>query len=504
MKTKSINLLIIVILGGLCSCQSKIESFKEINRLPVIFPDYTGILIPPNIAPLNFYIKETGIEFEARFYVKHNDPIVIRSKTPDIRIDFDSWRKLLNKNTGSRLNIDIFVKNKNDNWSKFKTIANDISTDEIDTHLVYRLINTGYVLYKNMGIYQRNLENFNQKPIVENNSIDNKNCVNCHSFSNNNPEKMMIHIRGPKGGTIIYQHGNLKKINTKTNFTLNAGVYPSWHPDGRHIAYSVNTINQYFYNGKIRIEVSDKFSDLVVYDTEKNTITTSPKVSTASRENLPVWSPDGKYIYYISAAPTTDLENRNYAKYDLLRIAFDVKTNVWGDADTIISSKKAGKSISFPKISPDGKFLIFCMSEYGYFTIHHPMSDIYLLNLATGVFNKMEINSSQTDSYHSFSSTGRWLVFSSKRLDGLFTRPFICHFYENGKATKPFVLPQENPHFYDTFLKNYNIPELTTNEVTVSPLAIRDIVLKDATPVKFVQLADTLYLKKHIVSIDKK
>jgi len=181
-----------------------------------------------------------------------------------------------------------------------------------------------------------------------------------------------------------------------------------------------------------------------------------------------------------------------------MRIAFDVNTNVWGETDTVISSKTTGKSISFPKISPDGKFLMFCLSDYGYFTIHYPMTDIYLLNLETGVYHKMEINSPQTDSYHCFSSSGRWFVFSSKRMDGLFTRPYFSYLDKNGKASKPFVLPQENPEFYDSFIKNYNIPELITGEVPVSSLAIRDKVLEDAIPAKLDPSVDTLYMKAHL------
>jgi hypothetical protein len=141
---------------------------------------------------------------------------------------------------------------------------------------------------------------------------------------------------------------------------------------------------------------------------------------------------------------------------------------------------------------------MFTMSDYGYFTIHHPMADLYLLNLDTRVYNKMEVNSPQTDSYHCFSSTGSWFVFSSKRMDGLFTRPFFSHLDENGKASKPFVLPQKDPEFYSTFIKNYNVPELITGEVKVSSLAIRDKVIEDALPAKIDPSVDTLYMKEHL------
>lgn len=491
--------IVAALMISLSACHSKIDNFNEVNRLPQIFPDYTDIIIPPNIAPLNFNIKEAGSEYEARIYSNKAEQIIERSKSPSIQINIDQWHNLLKKGLGSKLYIDVLVKSMDGKWQKFQTITNEIAKENIDNHLAYRLINTGYILWNSLGIYQRNLENFDEDPIFENKSFE-YGCLNCHSFCKNDPNEMMIHIRAIHGGTIINQNGNLKKIDTKSKYTLSAGAYPCWHPDGKHIAYSVNNINQFFCTGETRIEVADQYSDLVVYDIEKNTLTTSPKVSSASRENLPVWSPDGKYIYFISAPAVIDLSDRIQAKYDLMRIAFDVNSNLWGEVDTIISSKEIGKSLSFPKISPNGKFLMFCTSDNGYFTIHHAASDLYLLNLKNGEYHKMDINSPESESYHGFSSDGHWFVFSSKRMDGLFTRPFFSYLDDNGKASKPFVLPQENPEFYTSFIKNYNIPELITGKVTVSPQALRDKVLEEAVQTKLDPSVDTIYMKAHLAN----
>lgn len=141
---------------------------------------------------------------------------------------------------------------------------------------------------------------------------------------------------------------------------------------------------------------------------------------------------------------------------------------------------------------------MFCSSDNGYFTIHHPQTDINLLNLESGEFHKMEINSPETDSYHCFSSGGHWFVFSSKRMDGLFTRPFFSYLDESGRASKPFVLPQEDPEFYNSFIKNHNIPELITGEVPVTPIEIRDKVLEEAIPAKLDASVDTVYMKTHL------
>lgn len=489
----------ILLIALLYACSADIDNYTEVDRFPVIFPDYTGIVIPPNIAPLNFAIKEKGKAYVVKISAQGEKPITVENSRGIIDIDINKWHTLLDKAKGKEINIEVYIKGQNGKFEKYKTITNKVSEEKIDSHMAYRLINTGYVMWRDIGIYQRNLENFDESVIIDNKSIDNT-CINCHSFARNDPKSMMVHIRAKHAGTIIQSGGEIKKINTKTKHTLAPGAYPNWHPDGKHIALSVNTISQRFFSKDIRIEVSDAASDIIVYNAENNTVTTSPQVSTAARENLPVWSADGKYLYYISAPPVTDYESEYKGKYELMRIAYDVDKNIWGQADTIISARKTGKSITFPKISPDGKYLMFTMSGYGYFSIHHPDADLYLLDLQTGQYEKMDINSSQTDSYHCWSSSGRWFVFSSKRMDKLFTRPYFCYFDKNGNVSKPFVLPQKDPDFYHTFLKNYNIPELITGPVETSPFDLRDQILKEAQPVKLDASVDTLYMGIHLMT----
>lgn len=212
----------------------------------------------------------------------------------------------------------------------------------------------------------------------------------------------------------------------------------------------------------------------------------SPKISTSSRENLPTWSPDGKWLYYISAPEANDsLNNRLNIKYDLVRIGFNPKTYEFGNVDTILTSRQTGLSITFPLISPDGKYLVFCMTDHGYFTIYHRISDLYIMNLETREYHKLDINTSSNESYHSWSSNGRWLCFSSKRFDNIYSRPFFTYFDSNGKTHKPFVMPQEDPDFYNTYMKNYNRPELVFGEVKVTALEMRDKVYQDAEKINF-------------------
>ena len=143
----------------------------------------------------------------------------------------------------------------------------------------------------------------------------------------------------------------------------------------------------------------------------------------------------------------------------------------FGDkVDTLYNAPLHGKSVSFPRISPDGKFLAFTLHEFGNFSIWHKDADLYMVNLQTKqVYPLSEANSDDVDSYHSWSENSRWMVFSSRRTNGLYTRPFIIYIDEKGKAHKPFLLPQENPLvYYKQLMFSYNIPELMVKKVEVS------------------------------------
>jgi hypothetical protein len=463
------GIIVLFILGliFIWSVKPRIKILYEAQRLPVIFPDYSGTVIPPNIAPLNFAINENGKKYYAKVHSIRGDTIRVISRRHKIILPFKKWKKLLRQNAGNELNFDIYVQETGRQWRKYRTITNHIAMEEIDNYLVYRLINPGYILWEKMGIYMRNIQNFNESPLIENTHAE-KNCINCHSFCRNSPDNMIFHIRGSLGGTILFKEGIIKKINTGTDYTMSAGVYPAWHPNGKLIAFSVNKINQKFYSwGSESIEVFDKASDLIIYDIEANMITTSPKVSTEHKETMPVWTPDGKYIYFCRALKSDQQQLHDSMKYDLMRISYDAENGEWGETETVLAASESGLSISWPRISPDGRYLLFCMTNHGYFTIHYPSSDLYLMDMKTGKYSRLDINSEHAESFHSWSGNGRWFVYASKKLNGLCSRPFFCYFDKEGKTYKPFLLPQKDPEFYNTYLKNYNVPELVSGRIKI-------------------------------------
>ena len=109
-----------------------------------------------------------------------------------------------------------------------------------------------------------------------------------------------------------------------------------------------------------------------------------------------------------------------------------------------------------------------------------------MIDLQTGDVRAMsEVNSRETESYHSWSSNGRWLIISSRRYDGNFTRPFIAHVDKDGKGTKPFELPSAYPDYHRQFMRSYNIPEFMRGPVTITPQQFADVLKSEATPVKY-------------------
>lgn len=460
----NIRLLIIFLLFVcLYGCTTYRQPDTCLDTPPAIYPDYSAVTFPSNIAPPNFIIQEEAEKYQTSIGIKGEpEEIVIHDDTPLVRIPEKKWKALLEKAVGKEILFRIALR-KNNTWTGYAAIENKVSAHPIDPYLVYRLLYPGYELWNEMGIYQRDLTGYKQTPVAENRNFG-KQCVNCHTFNQNSPDNMMLHVRGKQGGTLIYRDGKLEKVNPKLQGHKYGATYPAWHPSGKYIAFSANEIQQFFHtSGQKPIEVSDLGADLIIYDVEKHrTYTDSLVNGDAYMETFPTWSPDGKNLYFCRAKGYRQGMPLDSIRYDLYRIRFDAENEKLHTPECVYNASASGHSVSFPRISPNGKWLMFTQSDYGNFSIWHPESDLYLLNLINGeIRNIHEVNSQDVESFHTWSSTGHWFVFSSKRLDGLWARPYFAAFDpETGEAGKPFLLPQKDPRFYDTFTYTFNLPEL--------------------------------------------
>jgi hypothetical protein len=473
---KTIIFLSAILLVNGCSPDIGGETQKA-GRKPAIGPDYTDITIPPNIAPMNFKILEEG----KYFIVTANSPsgknnLKIRSRDGIIRFPEKSWKKLLGNSKGDQITFTVYsTVNGSRVPVQYDQFFMSVAKEPVDPYLAYRLLYPGYYSWSNIKIVQRCLENFNESSLIENQLIE-KNCINCHSFSSRRSDRFMIHMRGSLGGTYFIDGKTISRVDPKIDGMPGGATYPSWHPAGRFIAFSSNQVRQSFYSVPEKtIEVFDLVSSIVLYDTKENeTFMLHEKDTVKYLSTFPSWSPDGKYLYYcraeqhISASDPT-LEQIMSTHYNIVRKAFFEETRTFGETEMVYDASSLNKSASFPRISPDGRFLVFTLHDYGTFPIWHREADLWIIDLKNGQSRRMDINSDRTESYHTWSSNGRWLVFSSKRLDGRSARPFFTYIDSLGNQKKEFVLPQKDPDLYNRMLESFNIPEFVDGRIEFGP-----------------------------------
>ena len=460
------------------SCSKGIKGTIQVTgQKPDIFPDYCDITIPPNIAPLNFSIKENGRAFKVIASDEANDyQVTINSKGRNIIFPEDKWKKLTAKSRGNKIRFKVYsFDSEKNNWKRFEDFFMNVANEPIDPYLVYRLIYPGYYSWSHIRIMQRSIESFSEESLLENQILD-MNCMNCHSFNQNNPERFLVHIRGSKGGTYFIEGDKITRRDLKIDAMPGSATYPAWHPGGRYVAFSSNQVRQNFYSIATKnIEVFDLVSSLIVYDIKNNDIVlVYDSDTTKYHKTFPSWSPDGSWLYFCRAPQATTssnvtMEDIMRTKYDIVRIPFNPESGSFGESEVVFSASEIGKSASFPRISPDGNYLVVTVADYGTFPIWHEEADLYIIDLRTGRFKKMDLNSDDTESYHTWSSNGKWLVFSSKRIDGRSARPFIAYFESWDKTGKPFVLPQKDPDHYETMLESFNIPEFVSGKIRFTP-----------------------------------
>ena len=313
---------------GLGGCSSLPENPTLSEQLPSIFPDYVGVTIPATIAPLNFTV-----------YGEHEvmDVVVRGAKGGELHangdyadFDIDAWHQLTTQNKGAVLTFTVCVK-RDGAWTQYRDFNVDVSADELDEWgVTYRRIPPGYEVYGKMGLYQRDLSTFDESPILENTAVPGA-CLNCHMSNRTNPSKFTFHIRGDHGATLLQQEGQVELLKAKNDSLGGSMVYPYWHPSGQYVAYSTNKTNQSFHAVRDeRIEVFDHASDVLIYRPATHEIFFDSIVGTKEHyENYPVFSPDGKTLYFCSAETKEIPSEYKDIKYNLCKIGFDLEKGLF-------------------------------------------------------------------------------------------------------------------------------------------------------------------------------
>ena len=469
-------------------------AFDAVAVRPQIYPDYTDVVVPCNIAPLVFRIVEEGDEFVTRFKAGGKELLLGGSEVAPAT---GEWRSLLESAAGGSLSVEVYV-GRDGKWKMYEPFSVVVSSDTIDRYISYRLIPPSYVAYEKLTISQRDLTSFDETVIYNNKLVSSEpdgQCINCHAYKNYRTDNMQFHVRQHLGGTVFVHNGELKKVNLKTDSTISAGVYPFFNPKYDVVAYSVNNTGQIFHTrNSNKVEVQDQASDVIIYDPVREVVSHVAN-DPDCLEVFPAWSPDGEMLYYCSAyfpvrgdIPHVENMIRNYkdVKYDILRRPWNPVTGEFGAVDTVFAASALGKSATFPRVSPCGRYLLFALAEYGCFHIWHKDADLYLLDLATGEYNPLEkANSGYPESYHSWSSTGKWILFASRRDDTNYSRLYMAHINDGGTSDKAFLLPQAESEFYDFFDRSYNVPEFMVEPVGFTPHDFLDVVKGEAVNVKY-------------------
>ena len=450
------------------SCTSTPTDVVMQDTLPDIYPDYVGVTIPAEIAPLNFNGTDDGIDC-IDVVVKGSKGGELHAQGDVADFDIDDWHQLTLQNKGGELTFTVCMK-QDGQWKQYKDFKVYVSPYALDEWgLTYRRIAPGYEVFSKMGLYQRDLSTFDEYPIIENTQVPGM-CVNCHSAHQTDPSRFVFHVRGDHGATMFQIDGQREWLKASNEQLGGSMVYPYWHPSGKYCAFSTNQTRQGFHVvPNERIEVFDLSSDVFVYDPVTHEIIKDSLLSTKDwSENSPVFSPDGKTLYYMTCRQQDYPMHYKDEQYNLCKIAFNPETGTYGErVDTIFNAVAMGKSLTWPRPSYDGKYILFTLMDYGYFSIWHEESEQWLLDLSTGEARELnEINSPKADSYHNWTTNSRWIVFTSRRDDGLYSRLYLASIDDKGHFSKPFMLPQRHPkEYYDESVYSFNTPDFTKAKV---------------------------------------
>ncbi|MDE6516176.1 MAG: hypothetical protein K2L03_09105, partial [Bacteroidales bacterium] len=422
--------LLLVLTAG-CRHEAAINNATtSIDNL--MFPDYgDSIVLPPNIAPLNF-----SVNGKIHLRVSCGDEKLLdKNYRGQVRFNQKAWKRWLStaRERQQPLQIDLGTAER-----AYAPLHWFVADDTIDPYLVYRLVLPGDGVYNVLGIYERELSGFRTRPLMLN-TVSENNCMNCHTFRNGNADEMIVHWRFPSEGSLLQTPDGPRKIALSPEASRRGLrlIYPAYHPAGRYIAFSTNLLigiggyeaHRRFFNS------IDSLSHIVLYDIAENRLFTSPALWDAEAEfTYPAWSPDGKALYFCSAPKEdaaflathpTEKQRIERIRFDLVSIAFDPETGTFGDSvQTLLAAEDYNGSFALPRVNPaDPNCIAVNISPYSSFPAR-ALGDLGLVflnrsgfgadsNIYMPYFEPADLlNSPEAESFHSWSRNGRWLVYA--------------------------------------------------------------------------------------------
>lgn len=457
----------------------------DIEQLEIIYP-LNGTLFPPDITAPTFRWKENNLDIQNWHVEVRMDGSrkleTADTEQPQWKPGAEQWNKV--KRSAQNKEIQIFVEGmKGGEIFSKGSITIRISEDEVGAQVFYREVPLPFdYARKNLETIRWHLGDI---------SVDKPSrimmsgiplCGNCHSFSKDGKVLGMdVDYGNDKGSYAIVSVDEVTTITPdrviswsdyrREDGEMTFGLLAQMSPDGR---YAVSTVkDRSIFVPKDDLFYSQLFFPikgiLAIYDCETKEFWALPGADDSEFvQSNPTWTPDGKSIIFARAPvhhipeaeqstqavlPTSVaadfIEGRIGFLYDLYRIPFN--DGKGGKAEPIPGASNNGMSNYFPRVSPDGKWIVFTQAKN--FMLLQPDSKLFIMPVEGGTPREMSCNTSEMNSWHSWSPNGRWLVFSSKLL-GAYTKLYITHIDEQGRDTPPVLL--ENLYSDD---RACNIPE---------------------------------------------
>jgi len=297
-------------------------------------------------------------------------------------------------------------------------------------------------------------------------------CANCHSFSRDG-KTLGVDVDGPQNDKGLYALVDVepqtsirtenviqwRSFQGRLGGQLRVAFMSQVSPDGRYVVTMINDPGVHDdVQGRYYVANFKDYRFLQVFYPTRGILAWYSR-ETGQLEPLPgaddpryvqcgaVWSPDGKYLVFLRAeakdpypegvpmAQYANDRNETQIKYDLYRIPFNGGRG--GKARPIAGASRNGMSNSFPKVSPDGRWIVYVQAKNG--LLMRPDGQLYIVPAKGGVPRRMRCNAPLMNSWHSFSPNGRWMVFSSKGRSP-YTQMYLTHIDEDGNDTPAILI----------------------------------------------------------------
>ncbi|HEX4006675.1 MAG TPA: tetratricopeptide repeat protein [Acidobacteriaceae bacterium] len=296
-------------------------------------------------------------------------------------------------------------------------------------------------------------------------------CANCHSPSRDG-STLGIDVDGPQNDKGLYALIPIKPVSAISNdYVIHWSAYSDEHaqkrfgfmsqvsPDGQFVVTGIDVPHAHgtrvvdrLYNGFYR---NYGFGQVFFptrgvlgwYSRESKTLQPLPGADDPNYvQTSAFWSPDGKYLVFSRArakdpyapgqiqATYANDPNETQIQYDLYRIQFNGGKG--GTPERIVGASENGMSNNFPKVSPDGKWIVFVECKNG--LLMRPDSKLAIVPFEGGTARPLASNLAVMNSWHTFSPNGHWLAFSSKT-PSLYTELYLTHIDADGNAS-PAIL----------------------------------------------------------------